>query len=60
MVINLIYADNAATTRLDNDAFEAMQPYLMNQYANASQPYAFSREAKRALKQARETIAGMY
>lgn len=57
MVINLIYADNAATTKLDNDAFEAMQPYLMNQYANASQPYAFSREAKRALKQARETIA---
>ena len=57
MVINLIYADNAATTKLDSGAFEAMQPYLMNQYANASQPYAFSREAKRALKQARETIS---
>lgn len=53
----MIYADNAATTKLDIDAFEAMRPYLLDQYANASQPYSFSRAAKKALKQARETIA---
>ena len=53
----MIYADNAATTKLDIDVFEAMRPYLMEQYSNASQPYSFSRSAKKALKQAREMIA---
>ncbi|MCD7774531.1 MAG: cysteine desulfurase [Clostridiales bacterium] len=53
----LIYADNAATTQLDRDAFEAMQPFLLNEYGNASQPYAFARTAKKALREARETIA---
>lgn len=57
MVTNLIYADNAATTKLDIDAFEAMRPYLLDLYANASQPYSFSRHAKKALKQSRDTIA---
>lgn len=57
MVTTLIYADNAATTKLDTDAFEAMRPYLTDQYANASQPYSFSRNAKKALRHARETIA---
>lgn len=53
----MIYADNAATTKLDIDAFEAMRPYLLDQYANASQPYSFSRVAKSALKEARQSIA---
>ena len=53
----IIYADNAATTALDPGAFEAMKPYLLNEYGNASQPYSFSRAAKKALKEARETIA---
>ena len=35
-----IYADNAATTKLDIDAFEAMKPYLLEEYGNASQPYS--------------------
>lgn len=53
----MIYADNAATTKLDIDAFEAMTPYLLSEYGNASQPYSFSRSAKKAIKQAREIIA---
>ena len=53
----LVYADNAATTKLDIDAFEAMKPYLLDEYGNASQPYAFSRKPKKALKEAREIIA---
>ena len=52
-----VYADNAATTKLDIDAFEAMRPYLLDEYGNASQPYAFSRKPKKALKEAREIIA---
>lgn len=53
----LIYADNAATTQLDIDAFEAMKPYLLGEYGNASQPYSFARTAKKALKNSREIIA---
>lgn len=52
-----IYADNAATTQLDKGAFEAMIQWLFEEYGNASQPYAFARKPKRALAEARETIA---
>lgn len=52
-----IYADNAATTKLDEDAFEVMKPFLLDYYGNASQPYSFSMRAKRALKEARIAIA---
>ena len=52
-----IYADNAATTKLDIDAFEAMKPYLLDEYGNASQPYSFSRVPKKALQEARQIIA---
>lgn len=53
----MIYADNAATTKLDADAFEAMKPYLMEKYGNASQPYFFAKPAKKAMAAARERIA---
>lgn len=52
-----IYADNAATTKLDADAFEAMKLWLLEEYANASQTYFFSRKPREALKRAREIIA---
>lgn len=52
-----IYADNAATTKLDIDAFEAMKPYLLEDYANPSGAYSFSKKVKRALDKARKTIA---
>lgn len=52
-----VYADNAATTKLDIDAFDAMKPYLLDEYSNPSQPYSFARSAKKALKDARMTIA---
>ena len=53
----LIYADNAATTKLDLKAFDAMKPWLLDNYGNVSQPYSFSRKPKEALKWARQTIA---
>lgn len=52
-----IYADNAATTKLDKEAFEAMIPWLTEEYANPSQPYSLSRPAKKAVADARATIA---
>lgn len=53
----IIYADNAATTKLDKDALEAMVPWLIDDYGNASQPYSFARKPKKALAEAREIIA---
>lgn len=52
-----IYADNAATTKLSEEAFESMVPWLCENYGNASQPYAFARGPKKALNESREIIA---
>ena len=52
-----IYADNAATTQLDKVAFDAMTPWLLEEYGNASQPYTFARNPKKALATARQMIA---
>lgn len=52
-----IYADNAATTKLHSKALEAMCPFLLEEYANPSQPYSFSRATKKALTESRELIA---
>lgn len=54
---SFIYADNAATTKLDIDAFEAMKPFLLEEYGNPSQPYAFSRTPKKAIMKSRAIIA---
>lgn len=53
----LVYADNAATTKLSPLALDAMGVFLREEYANASQPYAFARVPKQALKKARKVIA---
>lgn len=54
-----IYADNAATTKLDPLAFKAMLSLMRDDYANASSPYSFSRAAKKALADARMIIANV-
>ncbi len=54
---DFIYADNAATTKLDMDAFETMKSYMLDYYGNASQPYSFAKRPKMALKNARKEIA---
>lgn len=53
----MIYADNAATTRLDADAFKAAKAFLTEQYGNASQRYFFAKSAKKAIAEARKIIA---
>lgn len=54
---NLIYADNAATTQLDKDAWEAMQPFLSQEFGNASNQYSFARLPRKAIEEARLIIS---
>lgn len=53
----MIYADNAATTKIDPIALDVMISVLKEQYANPSQPYSFAQEAKKQVEEARTTIA---
>lgn len=52
-----IYADNAATTRLSDEAFEAMKPYMLAEYGNASTLYKLGRSAHKAVENARGVFA---
>jgi len=53
----LIYADNAATTKISDSVLEKMLPFLKNQYGNASNQYSLGVKAKRAVEQARQQVA---
>jgi len=53
-----IYLDNAATTPLDTEVYKAMEPYLLEFYGNPSSAHSYGREVKRAIEDARATVAG--
>lgn len=53
----VIYLDNAATTKTAPEVVEAMLPYFTEYYGNPSSIYSVGAEAKKAVNQARETIA---
>ncbi len=54
---DLIYVDNAATTKVSEKCFKAMLPYLQQNYGNPSSIYDIANEAKFAIEKAREKIA---
>lgn len=53
----MIYADNAATTKLSETALSAMLPYLTEHFGNPSSLHTVGQTAAEALQRARETIA---
>lgn len=53
----VIYLDQAATTRVYPEVLNAMYPYFMEYYGNPSAIYTFAGEAKKAVEEARRTIA---
>lgn len=56
---SLVYLDHAATTPMRPDAVEAMLPFLSQTYANPSGSHRFAREARRAIDEARDVVAGV-
>lgn len=52
-----IYLDNAATTPVDPEVFAVMKPYFMARFGNASTPYFWGQEARKAIDKAREQVA---
>lgn len=55
----LIYLDNAATTAVKPEVFEAMKPYFLENYSNPNSVYTFAQQGKKALDEAREAIAAL-
>ncbi|MCH5339543.1 MAG: cysteine desulfurase NifS [Acetatifactor sp.] len=53
----MIYLDNAATTRTAPEVVDAMLPYFSENYGNPSTIYGLGSTAKKAVNQARRTIA---
>ena len=54
----MIYADNAATTKLSATSLAAMLPYLTEHYGNPSSLHSIGQDAAEALERARQTVAG--
>lgn len=55
--VTRVYFDHAATTPLEPLVLEAMLPLLRGEYGNPSSIYRTGRSARRALDQARDTVA---
>lgn len=54
----MIYFDNSATSPVDPEVFEAMLPYLQEEYGNpSSKYYCKAVNAKKAVEDAREKVA---
>ena len=54
----MIYLDNNATTRIDEEVLDAMMPFLKEEYGNpGSKYYSLGSNAKNAVEDAREKLA---
>ena len=57
MTTDTVYLDHAATTPMRPAAVEAMLPFLTSRFANPSGSHALSRDARRAVDDARDQVA---
>ena len=53
----LIYLDNAATTKVAPEVYDAMKPYFEEYFGNAASVYRFAGESRKAVEQARTDVA---
>jgi cysteine desulfurase len=54
-----IYFDNNATTAVDPVVLEAMRPYFLEEFGNASSIHGYGQKARAALEEARQKVAGL-
>jgi cysteine desulfurase len=54
-----VYLDNAATTPLDPEVFEAMKPFMLENFGNPSSTHSHGRKVKTAIESARKQIAAL-
>jgi cysteine desulfurase len=52
-----IYLDNAATTPLDPEVFEAMKPFLVEDFGNPSSTHSHGRKVRAAIESSRKKVA---
>jgi cysteine desulfurase len=52
-----VYLDNAATTPLDPEVFDAMKPFMMEDFGNPSSTHAHGRKVRAAIESARKKVA---
>lgn len=55
-----VYLDNNATTPVLPEVFEAMRPYFLEQYGNASSVHRFGQDARAAVERARDSVAKLF
>ena len=53
----MIYADNAATTRISENVIQAMNNVMIQEYGNPSSPHQIGAKAKKIVENARTNIA---
>ena len=53
----MVYMDHAATTPVRPEVMEAMLPYFTHRFGNASSLYTLAQESRRAVDEARESVA---
>ncbi|HSI91595.1 MAG TPA: cysteine desulfurase family protein [Adhaeribacter sp.] len=52
-----VYLDNAATTPLDKEVFDAMAPFMLEHFGNPSSIHWHGRQVRAAIEGARRTVA---
>jgi cysteine desulfurase len=52
-----VYLDNAATTPLDPEVFEAMKPFMMEDFGNPSSTHSHGRKVRAAIESSRKKVA---
>ncbi|MCB6099619.1 cysteine desulfurase family protein [Flavobacterium psychrophilum] len=53
------YFDNASTTKIDSRVLEAMLPYFIEFYGNASSNHGFGKQVKQVIEHSRKQVSGL-
>ncbi len=60
LVLGRIYFDHNATTPVDSEVFDAMLPYLKEEWGNPSSIHWAGRQPRKAVEDAREKVAAFF